>query len=85
MYFLFLFLSFSSHQIFQNKKKKYPSFDWCLDQTPQSLGVGRYSQLQTITMDTSLNNAINLLTQHRISALPIVDGNGCYYLFLHYY
>ena len=41
------------------------------------LGIGRYSDLYTATLDTKLIDILQKLISKRISSVPIVDANGC--------
>lgn len=44
--------------------------------TPQSMQIGTFSDLYTITPTTSLLNVLNLFIEHNLSALPIVDEHN---------
>jgi 5'-AMP-activated protein kinase regulatory gamma subunit len=47
-----------------------------MDRTIEELGIGTFTRIATVQLDTTLLVALNLFLSRRVSALPIVDGFG---------
>ncbi|KJH50500.1 CBS domain protein [Dictyocaulus viviparus] len=64
---LIKFLSLYLHDLPQ------PAF---MEKTPKELGIGSWSDIVTIHVDTPLYEALETFLRNRVSALPLVDENG---------
>eukprot|EP00121_Abeoforma_whisleri_P011516 Awhi_evm1s10621 len=46
----------------------------CLDFSLEELGVGTHKDIVTVASDAPLIDVLNLFSERRVSALPIVDA-----------
>jgi 5'-AMP-activated protein kinase regulatory gamma subunit len=61
------------YYFFQHYGLQSPTF---MEQTVEELGIGTFIHIATICADTPLLTTLNLFLSRRVSALPVVDGNG---------
>uniref|UniRef100_A0AC35TT47 5'-AMP-activated protein kinase subunit gamma-1 n=1 Tax=Rhabditophanes sp. KR3021 TaxID=114890 RepID=A0AC35TT47_9BILA len=47
-----------------------------MDKRPRDLGIGCWENVITISVNTPLIDAMKLFLEKRVSALPLIDGNG---------
>jgi len=45
-------------------------------QTPKELGIGTWSNIETVTSDTLLIDALHKFVTKRVSALPVLNDSG---------